>query len=261
MAFERVAGRDVCIVKTANGETVSDVVTGRNIEHFPAEALRRVASRKNPAMTVADCFTSGIVRKRLAERGITKEPVIDALLRLRAAGHRRVRVQPTFIIEGKEMAMLRRDVEQVRPFFDDIIVGTPLLYSIDDARNVCSILMARHPANQKKHEHVLFVGHGTEGAATAIYSQLDYMLRDSGHANYHVATIEGYPTLQTAIRIMKEQGARSVRLVPLLYVAGDHATNDIAIEWREALQKEGMTVSVVLEGLEEVDEIQDLILE
>lgn len=45
MAFERVAGRDLCIVNTANGETVSDVVTGQNIEHFPAEALMRVASR------------------------------------------------------------------------------------------------------------------------------------------------------------------------------------------------------------------------
>ena len=47
-------------------------------------------------------------------------------------------------------------------------------------------------------------------------------------------------------------------LVPLLFVAGDHATNDIAVEWKEALSQQGFTVDVKLEGLGEVPEIQDM---
>jgi sirohydrochlorin cobaltochelatase len=47
----------------------------------------------------------------------------------------------------------------------------------------------------------------------------------------------------------------------LLFVAGDHATNDIAVEWKDALEKEGFAVDVAIEGLGEVPEIQALYVE
>jgi sirohydrochlorin cobaltochelatase len=84
------------------------------------------------------------------------------------------------------------------------------------------------------------------------------MLRANGHANYHVATIEGYPTQETALAQIKAMKGKKVTLVPLLFVAGDHANNDISVEWMEALEKEGLTVDVRLEGLGEVPEIQEL---
>ena len=169
-----------------------------------------------------------------------------------------MKIQPSYVIDGIEMDRLRQDVEQVRPFFDSIWVSTPLLYTVEDAEKVCEVLVNRHAADAKKREHVLFIGHGTEGPATALYSQLDYMLRASGHANYHVATIEGYPTQETALAQIKAMKGKKVTLVPLLFVAGDHANNDISVEWKEALEKEGFTVDVRLEGLGEVAEIQDL---
>jgi sirohydrochlorin cobaltochelatase len=43
-------------------------------------------------------------------------------------------------------------------------------------------------------------------------------------------------------------------------VAGDHANNDISVEWKEALEKEGLAVDVKLEGLGEVPEIQNLFI-
>jgi sirohydrochlorin cobaltochelatase len=156
------------------------------------------------------------------------------------------------------MDRLRQDVEQVRPFFDSIWVSTPLLYTVEDAEKVCEVLVNRHVADATKREHVLFIGHGTEGPATALYSQLDYMLRANGHAHYHVATIEGYPTQETALAQIKAMKGKKVTLVPLLFVAGDHANNDISVEWKEALEKEGLAVDVRLEGLGEVPEIQDL---
>ena len=87
------------------------------------------------------------------------------------------------------------------------------------------------------------------------------MLRARGHANYHVATIEGYPTQETALAQIKSMKGRKVTLVPLLFVAGDHANNDISVEWKEALEKEGLMIDVRLEGLGEVPEIQDLYIE
>lgn len=225
------------------------------------DAIHEKAVQVFPAMTVREAYTSRIVRKRLAKRGILKDTPVDALLRLRSEGIRTVKIQPSYIIDGIEMDRLRKDVEQVRPFFDSIWVSTPLLYTVEDAEKLCEVLVSRHSADAKKREHVLFIGHGTEGPATALYSQLDYMLRAGGHANYHVATIEGYPTQETALAQIKAMKGRKVTLVPLLFVAGDHANNDIAVEWKEALEKEGLAVDVRLEGLGEVPEIQDLYIE
>lgn len=222
------------------------------------DAINQKAREAFPQMAVREAYTSRIVMKRLAQRGISKDSPVDAMLRLRGEGYRRLIVQPSFIIDGKEMEQLRRDVEQVRPFFDSISIGTPLLYSVDDCRRVCRQLANRHPASTKQRAHVLFVGHGTEGPATALYSQLDYLLHAEGYSNHHVATIEGYPTLQTAIAQMKAQGGRQVTLVPLLFVAGDHATNDIAVEWNDELQRQGFTVTLAIEGLGEVPEIQQM---
>ena len=222
------------------------------------DAINEKAVKAFPQMKVCEAYTSRIVMKRLAKRGIEKDTPIDALLRLRAEGIRTVKIQPSYVIDGIEMDRLRQDVEQVRPFFDSIWVSTPLLYTVEDAEKVCEVLVNRHAADAKKREHVLFIGHGTEGPATALYSQLDYMLRANGHTNYHVATIEGYPTQETALAQIKAMKGKKVTLVPLLFVAGDHANNDISVEWKEALEKEGFTVDVRLEGLGEVAEIQEL---
>jgi len=222
------------------------------------DAINEKAVKAFPQLKVREAYTSRIVMKHLAQRGIRKDTPVDALLKLRSEGIKTVKIQPSYIIDGIEMDRLRQDVEQVRPFFDSIWVSTPLLYSVEDAEKVCDILVNRHPADSKKREHVLFIGHGTEGPATALYSQLDYMLRANGHSNYHVATIEGYPTQQTALAQIKAMKGKKVTLVPLLFVAGDHANNDISVEWKEAFEKEGLAVDVKLEGLGEVPEIQEM---
>ena len=244
--------QDTSLLMVHFGTTYDD--TRRNT----IDAINEKARMAFPTMTVREAYTSRIVISRLAKRGIRKDTPTEALLKLRSEGVRTVKVQPSYVIDGIEMDRLRKEIEQVRPFFDSIWVSTPLLYSVEDAGKVCEIMVNRHPADNKQREHVLFIGHGTEGPATALYSQLDYMLRANGHANYHVATIEGYPTQATALAQIKAMKGRKVTLVPLLFVAGDHANNDISVEWKEALEKEGLSVDVKLEGLGEVPEIQDL---
>ena len=225
------------------------------------DAINAKAKEVFPGMAFAEAYTSRIVMERLGKRGMHKDSPTDALLRLRGEGHRDILIQPSYVIDGIEMDRLRKETDCLRPFFDSLRIGTPLLYSVEDAERVCDILAARHPADIKKHGHVLFVGHGTESPATALYSQLDYMMRAQGHPNHHVATIEGYPTLDTAIREMKQMKGRKVTLVPLLFVAGDHAKNDISVEWKQLLEEQGFTVELHIEGLGEVPEIQDLYIQ
>ena len=224
------------------------------------DAINGKARTAFPQLEVRESYTSRIILRRLKTRGISKETPLEAMLRLRAEGFTHLIVQSTNIIDGLEMESLRRDVESVRPFFKDTRVGTPLIYSTEDALKVVDILANRIPANARQREHVLFVGHGTSTPATAIYSEIDYMLKTEGHSNYHVATIEGYPTFDNALQKLRAAKAKTVILAPLMFVAGDHAKNDISQEWKEALEKAGFRVQLHLEGLGEIPAVQDIYL-
>ena len=228
------------------------------------DAINTKAQAAFPELKFQEAYTSRIIIRRLKERGITKLSPLDAMLKLRSEGYTHLIVQSTNIIDGVEMESLRRDVESVLPFFKDIRVGTPLLYSVEDAEKVVSILGSRYnaPAQSKKvaKEHFVLVGHGTYTPSTAIYSQMEYMLKANGLPNFHVGTIEGYPTFETMLAQLKATKAKQVTLVPFMFVAGEHAKNDIAGEWKEALEKEGYTVNTHLEGLGQVPEIQEIFI-
>ena len=227
------------------------------------DAINAKAAQTFPELTLREAYTSRIVIRRLKERGIVRETPLEALLRLRADGFTRVIVQSTTLLEGAEMESLRRDVASVEGFFEDIRVGAPLLYDVADCAKVAEILAARHAdaADARRKAHVVLVGHGTYTPATATYSQMDYLFSAQGNPLFHIATLEGYPTFETMLARLKAAGARRVTLVPLLFVAGDHANNDIAVDWKQALEAEGLQVDCRLEGLGEIPEIQDIYLD
>ncbi len=229
------------------------------------EAINGKAQTAFPELKFQEAYTSRIIIRRLKKRGIEKDTPLDALLKLRGEGYTHIIVQSTNIIDGVEMESLRRDVESVLPFFKEVRVGTPLLYSVEDAEKVVKIMESRFnvPVQAKKtaKENFVLVGHGTYTPSTAIYSQMDYMLKADGLTNFHVGTIEGYPTFKTMLAQLKAEKAKRVTLVPFMFVAGDHAKNDIAGEWKEMLEKEGFTVKVHLEGLGQISEIQEIFIE
>ena len=227
------------------------------------EAINAKARTCFPKLEFREAYTSRIVIRKLKGRGIEKQTPLEALLRLRADGFTRVIVQSTTLLEGAEMESLRRDVASVAGFFEEIRVGAPLLYDVADCQKVAEILSGRHAdaADAKKKSHVVLVGHGTYTPATATYSQIDYVFTALGQPLFHVATLEGYPTFDTMLERLKEAKARKVTLVPLLFVAGDHASNDIAVDWKEALEAAGLQVDLRLEGLGEIPEIQDIYID
>ena len=231
------------------------------------DAINAKAHEAFPDLEMREAFTSRIIIRRLKTRGIEKLTPLDAMLRLRSEGYTHVIVQSTNIIDGVEMESLRRDMESVQPFFKEIRIGTPLLYATEDAEKVVSILRKRLDAtaqgksisNKKSTEHFVLVGHGTP--STAIYSQMDYMLKANGLANFHVGTIEGYPSYETMLAQLKAGKTKQVTLVPFMFVAGDHTKNDIAGEWKEALEKEGYIVNVRMEGMGQIPEIQEIFID
>ena len=55
---------------------------------------------------------------------------------------------------------------------------------------------------------LILMGHGTSHYANDVYAALDYRFKDLGFSNIHLATVEGYPTLENVTRMVKEQEAK-----------------------------------------------------
>ncbi|MDM8336350.1 sirohydrochlorin cobaltochelatase [Mediterranea massiliensis] len=223
------------------------------------DVITREAQAAFPHLEVREAYISPIVRKRMARQGVHKDSPLEALLKLRAEGFDTVYVQSTTLIEGGEMTSVRHDAASVSQFFRKIEVGNPLLYSTADCRKVISILTDNQPTG--KNEAIVYIGHGNQLPSTATYAMLDYMLKADGKNHIHVSTIEGYPDLTATTRQLKESQARKVTLVPLLLVCGNHTKEDIAGVWKDALEKEGYTVSVLMRGLGELRPIRSIFLE
>lgn len=226
------------------------------------DALNSRVAAAFPDRHVAEAYASSIVVKRLAAKGVKKDNMQQALLKLAAAGYDEVTLQPSLLLEGVIDKDMHRQSELLKPFFRKISIGTPLLYSIDDSRFLANLLSERYASKAAgKRDHVILVGHGSPDPANAVYSQIDHILRASGNDHFHVATIEGYPSLDDVKARLKAVGARKVTLVPMLFVAGDHANNDIAGEWAEELRRDGYEVEAVVEGLGEIPAIHDRYIE
>ncbi|MBK5720378.1 sirohydrochlorin cobaltochelatase [Dysgonomonas sp. Marseille-P4677] len=218
------------------------------------DIINEKVKKEFPNIELREAYTSRIIIKRLNDRGVLKKNPLDALKQLHNDGYTHILVQATTIINGVEMESLNKDVEEVNSLFKDIRIGDPLLYSPLDYKNVIDILTEN---NDKKIAYV-WVGHGTYDATTAQYAMLDYMLKSEGHSNFFVGTIEGYPEFDDTLKQLKTSGLKKVKLIPFMFVAGEHAKNDIAEDWKNDLEKEGFEVKISLEGLGENIQIQNL---
>jgi sirohydrochlorin cobaltochelatase len=221
------------------------------------DAINAKAKAAFPQMEVREAYTSRIVIRILKKRGTVKLNPLDALLNLRSEGYTHIVVQSSHILEGVEMESLRRDVAAVAPFFKEIRVGAPLLYTTEDMKKVASVFESRKPEKG----NLVLVGHGAYTPATATYAMMDYIFKANGSTHIHVGTVEGYPTYDTVLAQLKAAKARHITLTPMMFVAGDHAQNDIAGEWKEMLEKEGFNVDVRMEGMGEIPRIQEIFID
>ncbi len=213
---------------------------------------------------VVEAYAAPTVIKTLGKRGIRKLTIAQALDSLHSLGCTRLAVQSTMLLDGVMNDILKKNVERVKGKFGTIAMGRPLLYTVDDCRTLTDMIarnLASSSASPTGNTQVVLVGHGSDSPANAMYSQIDYLLKDEGKPLWHVGTIEGYPTIEAVERQLVKSTCKRVTLVPLLYIAGNHQKEDIDGVWKSALQKLGYKVEVVQKGLGEMPEIQEMILD
>ena len=125
---------------------------------------------------------------------------------------------------------------------------------------LCQALLAGLP-ERAPDEAWVYMGHGTEHFANAVYSGLENQFRSLGAERVYVGTVEGFPALDYVRSRLRQRQVRRVTLAPLMVVAGDHAKNDLAGDgedsWKSVLTRDGFEVQVDLRGLGEYAAVRE----
>ena len=206
-------------------------------------------------------FTSPTIRRILKTRDNIEYHDLETMFGiLKDRGYEDIICQPTYIIKGFEYDNMKLTAEKYPGDFNSVKVGLPLLSDIDDYNSLIDALIAGANAE----EAYLLVGHGTEHRSDLTYSVLEYKYRERGFANVYISTIEGSQSIENTLKKLSSRGYKTVNLIPLMFVAGEHAVNDIAGDgedsYKNVLKRNGYSVNIVLKGLGEYEMIRKIYL-
>jgi len=125
-----------------------------------------------------------------------------------------------------------------------------------DMHAVVEAIAASIPKERRADEPVVLMGHGTHHPDNIYYPGLQWYLSKKAPLVY-VGTVEGEPSLDDVLAELAPLKAKTLWLMPLMSVAGDHARNDMAGDepdsWKSVLSAKGYTVNAVLKGTAEYD--------
>lgn len=223
------------------------------------DAVNDEAKKEFSNMEVREAYTSRIIMRRLKERGIVKDNPAEALDKLAKEGYTHIIVQPTNVINGVESKTLEQQLEMYKDKFKEIRTGSALLSTPEDYKAVAEIIN-KEVGEISNDEAVVLVGHGTHDNGNAAYPAMDYTAKSMGY-KFYVGTIEGFPEFDDVVKGLKKDNIKKVILMPFMFVAGDHANNDIAVDWKKALEKEGFIVEVKLTSLGMMEDIRKMFID
>jgi len=235
------------------------------------EATVEAIKAAHPGVKVVTAFTSHIIIDRIAKNEGKKYPTPEeALAQLKADGYSRVALVSLDVIPGMEYSYITGVFHNYKDKFKTMTCSTSLMYwqgqeeQADDVAEFIERVSSQFP-KLAKGEALLLMAHGTPHISNAYYSVIQAKLDEMGYKNVYVYTVEGWPSLETVIPKLKENKIKSVMLMPIMMVAGDHANNDMAGDEEDShksiLMKEGFKVDTYLHGLGENEKIREAYVE
>lgn len=239
---------------------VSFGTTNKTAEENSILALDTYIRKIYKNSMIIHAYTSNIIRKILKKRGETIYSIEEALENLKENGIKQVAVLPTHLLYGEEYEKIQTVVHQYRSVFEEIKIGAPLLKDTRDLKTVANVLNEEYPMHDE--ECLVLMGHGTEHFCNTVYAAMEYICHEQGFKNIFVGTVEAYPELNVVIKKVKENNYKKATIIPFMFVAGDHAINDMAGEdessWVNQFEQNGIKTTTVLKGLGEYDRIKEL---
>ena len=230
-------------------------------------AIERAMGSACPEYEVRRAFTAQSIIDKLKKRdGLAIDNVTEALDRAAADEVKTLVVQPTHLMNGLEYQDVIEELKEHEEDFERIVVGEPLLTSDKDFEAVAKAITDATKSYDDGKTAIVFMGHGTEAESNQVYEKMQMTLNEEGFQNYFIGAVEAKPDLEDVSAALKETGSyQRVVLAPLMVVAGDHASNDMAGDeedsWKSVLAGEGYEVECLLQGLGELKAIQDIYVE
>lgn len=256
--------------KDGKGPAILLVTFGTSVPSAQASFvnIEQQVKKAFPNTEIRWAYTSKIIRAKLAKEGQLIDSPEVAMAKLMDEGYAKVVMQSLHMIPGQEFHELYANGKlfgQMAGGIEQVMVAYPLLSSDESMDKMLQIVAAKIvPKERKPGEAVVLMGHGTHHPSDAVYSALMYKAQKLD-ANMFVGTVEGHPTFDEVKEALVKKGVKKTYLVPLMTVAGDHATNDMAgpepESWKSQLTKAGIESVPVLKGLAEFDPIVELWLD
>ena len=259
--LKNLADKDAIVV-------MSFGTTFKDTREKTIDATVAAIQAKHPGVKVVTAFTSHIIIDRVkANEGITYPTPEQALDQLKAEGYTRVALVSLDVIPGMEYSYNTGVFHHYKKNFKKMTCGTSLMYwqgqeeQADDVAETIKAMATQFP-KQGKEDAILIMAHGTPQISNAYYSVIQAKLDEMGYKNVFVYTVEGWPSLETVLPKLKQNGIKHVTLMPMMMVAGDHANNDMAgaeeDSHKSILESKGYKVDAYIHGIGENKAVRDL---
>ncbi|MDA3916930.1 MAG: sirohydrochlorin cobaltochelatase [Deltaproteobacteria bacterium] len=244
-----------------------------------------------PDTEVRVVFTSNIIRsiwqkrtktpEKWIKKGIPEEILFTKNLLstfgdLKSQGFKDVIVQPTHLFHMEQFSDLSQYVNAIRSIktirdkwkpFNKIALGRPALGTVgdiypyhDDMKKAVKTFASDVSLAKQKKAALVYMAHGNEVWSTGLYVEFQKLMRQTyPGAKIFIGSVEGYPSLEDVLEDVKKNlnhftpKIDNILLKPMMIVAGDHATNDMASDeedsWKSVLSSAGFKVETILLGL------------
>lgn len=202
------------------------------------DELVPLVEKEFPDRTVVVPYTSKVIRDKLnagitdpAQKILSPEEMLE---KLKNEGFSDIAVVSTLLFPGVEHEKLQASVEVFGKENKNITVSyTPPL--LGEEANLQPAINSIHKYMLRDGVNVV-VAHGThEGHPVEKNYQLLADAIAKTYTNARVGSIEGVPSMEEVMAWVKGHKSPNVRFIVFMFVAGDHAENDIASEDEESL--------------------------
>lgn len=202
------------------------------------EELLPLARQLFPGRDVVVPYTSKVIRDKLnAEIADPAKQIPspeEALEKLNADGYKDIAVVSTILFAGVEHDKLKSAVDRFSEANKDITISytPPLLADHASLKPVVDTL-GKHMIQNGSN---VVVAHGTHDGhpVEKTYRELAELVAAT-HPNARVGSVEGVPDIEEVMEWVKDRKENDVRFVVFMFVAGDHAENDIASDEEDSM--------------------------
>lgn len=276
--------------KNASAEKTAIVVASFGTSYPSAVdsllAIVRDIKATYPETPVQMAFTSNIIRKKWHARATDAnyrsahpqvpeyfyriKNVLGTLADFQDQGYKTIVVQPTLLTHGEEFLDVAAYIDGLQSIkthktrwqpFNKISLGRPLMGTWgtehpyhEDLQALVESLSDDVDLAAQQQAVLIYMGHGNDHLSTGLYYEFEQLMNlRYPQVKTLVGLVEGQPSFATVMNKLTTVGKQKVLLKPLMVVAGDHASNDMAGEesdsWKSQLTAAGLEVSASMHGL------------